>query len=309
MPIEKLRDKLHAMKKMLLLFTLTVSIQAIAQDFREQFDGFVQQGDSVNQLKVLKQWELNHAADPELYVAWFNYYFINSQREVVQMGDKPQGKDAIQVADSTGGKPVGFLSSTIAYDQEKVRKGLAKIDAAIAKFPSRLDMRFGKCYVLGEMKNYSDFTSEIIKTIVYSDRIKNNWTWRDGKPVEDPKQFMLASLQNYILTLYDANDDSLLENMKLISQTVLKYYPDHVESLSNVSIVLMMQNQPDEALKFMLKAEKLAPNDSVILGNIAHAYTQKGNSESAISYYKKLLAIGDENTKAFAKRKIDELRE
>ncbi|RZJ68248.1 MAG: tetratricopeptide repeat protein [Flavobacterium sp.] len=297
-----------SIKKSILLLLFFVFQFGFSQDYREQFGGFVKASDTVNQLKILQQWEKKNASDPELYVAWFNYYFINAKKEMLHLGDNPEGKEALEITDTTSKKPVGYLYGTDHYDDAKVEKGIAKIDAAIKKFPTRLDMRFGKTYVLGEMKNWSDFTTEIIKTVEYSAKIQNKWTWRDGKPVEDAKNFMLGSIQGYINQLYEANDDLLLDDMKRISETVVKYYPDHVESLSNVSIVLMIQGDFDKALTYLLKAEKLAPNDTVVLGNIAHAYNSKGDSAKAIAYYEKILAIGDENTKAFAKDRIEKIK-
>jgi hypothetical protein len=98
-------------------------------------------------------------------------------------------------------------------------------------------MRFGKTYVLGENENYTEFTKEIIKTIEYSNVIKNEWNWTKDKKLEDAENFMLGSIQNYVTQLYNTGNDDLLENMKNIAETILKNYPNHIESLSNISIV------------------------------------------------------------------------
>jgi tetratricopeptide (TPR) repeat protein len=162
--------------------------------------------------------------------------------------------------------------------------------------------------MFGELKSYKDFTAEIIKTIDYSAIIKNKWTWTDNKPVDDPKEFMLNSIQSYQLQLYNTNNDDLLDNMKQIAQTVLKYYPDHVESLSNLSIVYLIKKEYDQALEVLLKAEKLAPTDYIILSNIAQAYKLKGDNKNAIKYYEQTIKFGDEEANEYAKGQIEELR-
>mgnify|MGYP003380295723 CR=1 FL=1 len=69
---------------------------------------------------------------------------------------------------------------------------------------------------------------------------------------------------------YNTENDDLLDNMKRIAETVLKYYPDHIESLSNLSIVFMLQKQYDKALEPLLKAEKLNPKDYIVSVSYTH---------------------------------------
>lgn len=170
-------------------------------------------------------------------------------------------------------------------------------------------MRFGKIYMLGQKENYGAFTNEIIKTIEYSSANKNAWLWSDNKPQKEAKKFMLGSIQEYILQLYNTGDDKLLDNMKNISETVLKYYPDNVECLSDLSVVYMINKDYDKALEQLLKAEKLAPADFIVLNNIAEAYKRKDDNATAIKYYEKVIKHGDADAKSEAKKKIEELKE
>ena len=169
-------------------------------------------------------------------------------------------------------------------------------------------MRFGKIYMFGKTENYEKFTFEIIKTVEYSDNNKNAWTWTDNKPKENPKAFLLKSIQDYQVQLYNTEDDTLLENMKRIAQTVLKYYPNHIESLSNLSIVFLIKKQYDKALEALLKAEKLNPKDFIVLSNIAQAYKLKGDKGNAITYYEKTEKWGDEQSREYARQQINNLK-
>ncbi len=162
--------------------------------------------------------------------------------------------------------------------------------------------------MFGQLEDYEKFTTEIIRTIDYSNENKNKWTWTDSKPLDDPKEFMLSSIQNYQLQLYNTENDDLLDNMKRIAETVLKYYSDHVESLSNLSIVYMLQKQYDKALEPLLKAKKLNPKDYIVLSNIAQAYKLKGDNKNAIKYYELTLKHGDDQAKKYAQGQINELK-
>jgi tetratricopeptide (TPR) repeat protein len=162
--------------------------------------------------------------------------------------------------------------------------------------------------MFGELEDWKDFTTEIIKAVDYSAVIKNQWTWTDNKPQKDSKDFFLGSLQTYQLQLYNTNNDDLLDYMKQIAEAVLKYYPDHVESLSNLSIVYLIKKEYGKALESLLKAEKLAPTDYIVLNNIAQAYKLKGDYKNAIKYYELTEKYGDEQAKAYARQQMAELK-
>lgn len=296
-------------KFLLLVLTLLFN-QVSGQTYKQQFNDLVSKKDSVGQRQLLEKWTKSDSNDPELFVAYFNFFVLKSKNEIITLGQNPKGKDVLKIMDQDTSKkePVGFIYGDTYYNPDLLSKGFDWINKGIEKHPNRLDMRFGKIYMFGQIKDYENFTKEIIKTIDNSAINKNKWTWADSKPLDDPKEFMLSSIQNYQLQLYNTENDALLDNMKRIAETVLKYYPDHVESLSNISIVFMLQKQYDKALEPLLKAEKLNPKDYIVLSNIAQAYKLKGDNKNAIKYYELTLKYGDEQAKKYAQGQIDELK-
>jgi tetratricopeptide (TPR) repeat protein len=230
--------------------------------------------------------------------------------EVLQLGQNPNGKEALALQDSLG-KTAAYLyqGDNIGYNSRKV--GLAKktIDEAISKFPDRLDLRFGKVYMLGELQQWTPFTEEIVKTLDRSSKNKNAWKWRDDKPVEEAQNFLIGNVQSYFNQLYDTEDDALLSNMQTISETVLKYYPNDVMNLSNLGAIRLMKSDFDAALPLFLKAEKLSPEDGVVINNIALCYEKKGDKKNAIAYYSKLLVKADAGTKAKIEARIRKINE
>lgn len=294
-----------------LIFGLTLLFnQAIGQTFKEQFNDLVSKKDTLGQQQLLDKWEKADSNNPELYVAYFNYFVKKSKKEIVRLDNNPKGKEGFQIMDKDSSKkePVAFMYGDTYYDSDLLKKGFDYIDKGIEKHPNRLDMRFGKIYMFGQTEDYEKFTTEIMKTVDYSSINKNKWTWSDSKPLDDPKDFMLSSIQDYQLQLYNTENDDLLDNMKRIAEAVLKHYPDHIESLSNLSIVFMLQKEYDKALEYLLKAEKLNPKDYIVLSNIAQAYKLKGDTKNAIKYYELTIKYGDEQAKNYAKGQIDELK-
>lgn len=289
---------------------ILITTQTTGQNFKKEFNDLFAKKDTAAQLNLLEKWEKSNINDPELYTSYFNFYANKSKNEVITLGQNPKGEGVLQIMDQdkTKKEPVGYIYGDTQYEPTLLSKGFSWINKGIEKFPNRLDMRFGKIYMFGQIEDYESFTKEIIKTIDLSAENKNMWTWTDNKPLENPMKFMLSSIQDYQVQLYNTENDSLLDNMKRIAESVLKHYPDHVESLSNLSIVFMIQKHYDNALEVLLKAEKLNPKDYIVLSNIAQAYKLKKDFKNSIKYYELTIKFGDDDAKKYAKEQINILK-
>jgi len=295
----------HIFNLLIVAFTATI---AYGQDYKTNFDKYCQEGDTSKQIEILKKWESEDPNNPELFTSYFNYYFLKSRQEALAISTQEPTGDGFSLQDSTG-KTVGYIGSEIHYEAQAFNKGIDKLNQGIKRYPDRLDMRFGKIYALGQNQDWSKFTDEILRTVQYSQQNHNQWTWTNNEKMEDGKDFLLSSLQDYQLTLYNTGNDTLLTNMRSIAQEILKHYPNHVESLSNISITYLLTGEYDKGIEHLLKAEKIAPTDAIVLGNIAQGYKLKGDKNRAITYYEKVIQYGDERSKAYAKQQIQELKQ
>jgi tetratricopeptide (TPR) repeat protein len=284
---------------------LLVAGQSFAQGYKADFEKVFEENDTVAQRQVLHKWQQTSPKDAELFIALFNYYFFASRKEIVQLTSTSGKSSLFEVKDSAGA--VGYLGEHFEYDPALLKKAFKSIDSGISNWPARLDMRFGKIYALGQLENYEAFTKEIINTIEVANRLKNNWVWTAHQKLDNPEQFMLGSIQNYVVQLYKVGDDQL-SRMRRIAQAVLKYYPKHVESLSNLAITYGLQGNYDKALEALLRAEKIMPQDAIVLNNIATMYERKGDKSNAIRYFELTAKHGDQYAKDEAAKKLKELK-
>jgi tetratricopeptide (TPR) repeat protein len=273
------------------------------------FKPLLQKQDTAGQIKLLRAWEASNPKDPEMFIAYFNYYAQVSAAEVVSIDANKKPGGAFVLTDSGGSKPVGYLSSSVKYNAAILQKGFDYIDAGIALYPARLDMRFGRIYMLGQVENYAEFAKTIIETINYGHTINDAWLWKDGKPLEDAKNFFLTSMQTYVTTIYNMENDSLLPLMRQISEAVLQYNPAHVESLANVALTYLIAGEYDKALEYLLRAEKVAPKDVVVLNNIAEAYKRKGDRANAKTYLQKVIKFGTTDEQEDIKARLQKVDE
>jgi tetratricopeptide (TPR) repeat protein len=286
---------------------LLFSFNCEAQKFQERLKDLYAANDTAAQSALLREWELKDPRDPELYVTYFNHYLRKSREAQMVRETMPQDKNAAQPADSSG-DIAAYMNSMAQLNDVYLEKAFEYIEKGIVAFPARLDMRMGKIYMLGQKERYDEFTYDIIQMVEQSNTNKNVWTGTDHQPQKDAKKLMLSAVQEYVVQLYNTNDFTLLEDMRQISQTVLKYYPNHIESLSNLSIVYLLKKQYDKALEPLLKAEKLSPKDVIVLSNIAKAYKLKEDYKNAIAYYELTLKYGDAQVKKYSQDQIEALK-
>jgi len=293
-------------KQIVLFFLVLLAGQSFAQNYKGEFDKLLKEKDTTAQRQLLQKWQQANPGDAELFIAYFNYYFLASRQEMVSLSASNNQQTALEITDSTGSQ-VGFLSDEFDYDSALLKKAFQYIDKGISTHTARLDMRFGKIYALGQIENYESFTNEIIRAIEMSNKLKSQWVWTNNKKVEDPEKFFLSAIQDYVVQLYNAGDDQL-SSMRRIAKAVLKYYPKHVESLSNLAITYGVQGDYDKALESLLQAEKIMPRDAVVLNNIATMYERKGDKLNAIKYFELTAKHGDKDTKDEAVKKLKELK-
>ncbi|RCS28240.1 tetratricopeptide repeat protein [Polaribacter sp. WD7] len=289
------------------LIVILISHIGFSQDYQSEFKKYCETNDTINQLKTLKRWKSENPKDAELFTSYFNYHFMRSRQEILALTTDQPNSESLVLKDSLN-QNSGFLGSQIYYNPTEVKKGLDKIDEGIKLYPNRLDMRFGKIYVFGELENWSEFTTEIKKTIEFSAKNNNEWTWTNHEKYDGGEKEFLLDIQNYQLQLYNTGNDELLKNMREIANKVLEFYPNHIESLSNLSITYILTGEYDKGIEPLLRAEKINPKDYIVLGNIAQGFKLKGNKKKAIEYYEKTLEFGDERAKQYAKQQIAEFK-
>ena len=181
-------------------FFLT-SLFAYGQNEWQQFKLLSENKDTLGQRILLENWEKRSLNDPELYVAYFNYFVEKSRSEVLVIGqDLKQNAFIvleIESQDSSKQDRVEYMYRQVSFQEFYTQKAIEWIDKGIDRFPNRLDMRFGKIYFLGLLENYEAFTEQIIQTVDYSAINQNQWLWSENCVLEQPKEMMLGSIQDY----------------------------------------------------------------------------------------------------------------
>lgn len=255
----------------------------------------------------LVRWEQAEPNSPDLAASWFNYYYIKADQEVLQLSNSPSlAEDGFIISDSTG--PVGSLTTGHAYNQKLLDKGFAHIDQALKRYPNRLDLWFGKIYVIGLTEDWEQYTQNILEVVQQGAKNKHNWLWSNDEPVEDGEAFFLASLQDYQVELLNTQEPAQLEQVKTIALEVLKHHPLHVESMTNIAIGHLIKEEYLPAEEWLKKAEQASPDDLVVAANLAYVYRRQEKLDQAKWYYEKLVNSDDPDYQAYGQQQLESLK-
>lgn len=295
------------MKKIVTLLFICPLI-LFGQDFKKEFTSKFSENEynSTEIENILENWKKSSKNDVEYYISAFNFYFKESQVEVLQLTpDEPQvDKEALIISDSLGNE-MGYINSQVSTNDSLFNISQSKIEEAIKLFPNRLDLRFGKIHTLGEVQKLEEFTIEILRTIEYSKKIKHKWLWSNDKIIENPEDFFIDSMQSYQNTLFQLEED---ENLKKVAKKMYDIFPNDLFVISSYGVTFLIEGKNKEALELYLKAEKINPNDTIVLNNIGLIYERLSDKKNALKYYQKITEVGDEKAKALAEKKINQLK-
>jgi len=278
----------------------------------EEYSAFIKllrSKDTAAQRVFLAQWAGIGQQDPEFYVCYANYYTNLAKKEVINMTTVPPaaGEEAFTMNDSVG-NVVGYLRSQTIMDDELSAESLVWLNKGIARFPQRLDLLFGKVYMYGKLNQFDSFATTLLSAIEKS--VENNfeWQWSKGVVLQDGKQFLFSTCQDYIAQLFNAEDSAALLWIEPISLALLEIDPKNVPCTSNLAVSNMMLRRWDEALVHLNKAHALDPKDDIVLANMGYCNLHLRNKSQAKKYYSLLKKSSEPEYQKLAKEMLQEVK-
>jgi tetratricopeptide (TPR) repeat protein len=265
----------------MLLIYLSFGLNGVhAQSFKDAFGKALSANNTKEAKKILLAWDYEDRNDPELYSAYFNYYTVKSME-----------------------------TPPLQYDRKYTDSALYYISEGINMYPTRFDMRVAKIYMLSKLKEFDRLTDETILLIDYSKKIDNNWKGEDFRLIESPQVVMEGAVQEFQELLFAQEDASLHDNIRRISEWMIKQYPDYEQSWMNLSTLHIIKKEYDKSLEALKKAEKINPRNSFLLYNMASVYKIKGDKTNAKKYFQLTVAYVGEKEQKLKKAAEEQLKQ
>lgn len=292
----------------LTLLALIVTFPAFAQtrnELYDKFDNAVTQHDSATTAAIMTEWEKLYPDDAELFSVRANYYYMNAVEEMVALSkEKPtDGREYYVMEDSLGEE--AYMYSEHMVDTAKVSTAQAILADGITKHPNRLDFRLGKIALHLKMAENTLAVQEITSALEQSITNGNKWCTTLDAPVEtDGISFLRECIQTYFMQLISADDLPSAEN---IVNTCLHFYPQDAIFLTDKGTLRFFAGDLPAALQWYMAANKISPDDMLIVNNIANIYEKMGDNENALKYYHIVAGSNDEYYAEKAMQAIKEL--
>jgi tetratricopeptide (TPR) repeat protein len=280
---------------------LSLSCQSPKINYEEKYETLLKDEKYDELHEHLKIWESKEANNPEMYIAYFNYY-TNKGKPFKVLIDK-EGKDGNQtftVYHHETGEAVDSFNGSLQYDKDDFIKAVEYLDKGLSFAPNRLDMRFGKISTLNKIEHYKEAGNELYTVLKISKEIDNNWLWVNNEKMENGESFFFSNIGDYYQLWFDAETEESLAQVKQCIEKQIELYSGDIFSYDILGIYYYIKGQFQETLKYFLQAEMIDPNDCITLMKVGQIYLEVGNKQKAQEYFTKILKIGNERDKEVA---------
>lgn len=276
-------------RNLLLILLVLVGMSATrAQSYNDAFFDALNSNDLETQRRVLAEWQEAAPNDVDLYIARYNFH---ANQTFGTIGYVEGTDDEMDVSVSFD----NYVPAFSFHSEAHADSALNVITEAIGKFPNRLDLRFGKIYFLGQLANWDAFADEIIATLDRSQQIDHLWTYpnMDGGMVELLSEGVLDYQNDMLSAVSDLNnpsaeDTAMFLRMRRVAKRMVQLFPSDLYSVNILATTYTIFQEYDTAMKYLLRAEKIDPNDPIVLKNIVDVYTLMGKKKLAKPYQSRL---------------------
>lgn len=260
------------------------SIQNLSTKYLERFNKFIQQRDTIFAKSVLSDWTEDIPNDPELYVAWFSYYYNTALVEQAIVSKRPSqspNDTNMEMTDSTGAV-TGYIVTRRIFLPTQSAKAIEAINKGLENSPQRLDMRLYKIIMLGNCARWSDYADEIILLLKEMDGKRYTWQMSGGKEYAGAEEYVKEAVEEWQNNLFRMDSDG--SNMRRIAESVLARDQKNISALNFLAISYLKDKEYSKAVQWLKKADKYSSNNAMILQNLALSYKLLGDRKNYALY-------------------------
>lgn len=285
---------------LLVLFSYT----ATSQTYQERFEALFYSDTTLEVvLPILKAWEAAKPKDAEMFVSAANYYLMASQEEIMNLSPTPPetGEEALEIRDSTG-EIQGYMYKMIVRNDSVAAIGIEYLDRGIAAHPLRLDMHFGRCYMLRELKMYDQHIDTFKKLFELDEENGDKWLWTGDVPMDEVEVDFKTSMHEYAIAIASSNIP--MEQTVDALKTAIDYYSDEPMFYNDLGVAYFYDGNLEMAQEYFQEAYELDTSDMVALNNVAYVYYLNKDFDAARELYEILAESDNPDDVAIAQEQL-----
>jgi tetratricopeptide (TPR) repeat protein len=278
-------------------------------DFAEDFQKTRGTKDHAAMVDFLDAAAKSEADNPDYYALASNYWW--SFAGEINLSTKPAAKGEPSIRDKDSGEEVGSISTNGDLDPSLRKKAVDLTGTGFAKFPRRLDIGLGHAHVrfkTGDAKGAVATLRQILKLAATPG---TEFLWTGNAALPGPVDELLPkAIQGYTAPLFQAETDESDALCKELLDATVATFPDHPYAYNLLAALADAKGDKDGSYRFLKLAAEKAPEDRLILSNLADAHRDRGKKAEAIAAYEKIIGLDpDGEAAAVAKEALRLLRD
>ncbi len=255
--------------------------------------------------KAFDEWAAREPQNPDPYVLAANAYLAAADNVVINADTKRKG---FVVVDPKTKKQIGTVGTE--SDPKIQRKGEEMLAMAARKFPHRLDIHVGRmsvCERIGDPEAVERAATEMLAAVGgQGEKLR----WVDDSPIQvSLEEKVVDEIHGRISRLYGREKPETDEAAHRIAVAALKLFPKNVKLLNLAAVYHAYKEQWKEARELFVRASEIAPDDLIVLSNIAMASTRLGDAADATKRFEDIIKRAPDSDEAKqAKGELAKLR-
>ena len=245
--------------------------------------------------QAIATWKANGGdADPELWVAAANGWFALAQQPPTVSITTGAGKDrGVDLVDDKTGQVAGSIAEEPAkIDPARVKKAIAFLDEATRRFPQRLDIFVGRAHLYREGGNLAGELAALEALVKDSRPGASGFETGPGRPLRDPiDDYRVDMLTAYAREHFEKGTPQDTQATEEIGRLLVRLYPKRAHGYNLLAAASSTRGDWPKVRQQLEAALAVAPNDALVVTNLADCLEKLGDKPAAIIQYRRVLTL------------------
>lgn len=260
---------------------------AAEQDYAARFKELQEKKTDAQIEPLLNEWREKRPNDPDAWITSANYYF--NQRQTIISTKKPQKGD-FALTDKKTGKQAGSIS--FEADKGAINRAVELLKEATTKFPDRLDIWCGLAFIQQENGDFDSELSTLKNMVAYAHDHSTQLQWLKGEKLsEPPDQFVAEKLHSYGLYYEKKENPEGDQRFFKIAMLATERFPNLPYGFNDVAMFYSIDGDQAKAREWLEKANRVAPNDTLVLMNLGRICSKLGDNQAARKWYEEVVKV------------------
>lgn len=278
-------------------FLLTPAL-ALA-DFAEDFQKTRGTKDHAAMVKLLEAAAKTEAENPDYYAFASNYWW--SFAGEINLSTKPAAEGEPPIRDKDSGEEVGSISTNGDLDPSLRKKAVELTGTGLSKFPKRLDIGLGHAHVRFKTGDAKGAVATLRQLLKLAATPGTEFLWTGNAALPGPVGEVLPeAIQGYTAPLFQAETEESDALCKQLLDATVATFPEHPYAYNLLAALADAKGDKDGSYRFLKLAAEKAPEDTLVLNNLADAHLARGKKAEAIAVYEKIIKLEPDGEAAAA---------